>query len=473
LKQKEQKGDNLNPLEFAANQIGSELSRNLQQASNEAHAGMDIFRKIAIEKYNVDIEFKKGNFFEYIEACKFNVDAVEKEKGIRAVVTHAIGKPHDPADILLKDGNRTVEVQAKVHERISEYAFDMRNDKYHNMQRLVPKDKTEEVNNLLQKRIGNGNINEDKYQNAKENLTGKLSDKHMDVASKGTSTQELYEAGKNPSLYATKFEIQQYAKEVGVTAANQAASSAIITGVILSVKATFDVLQDKKKFNQAIREVTRETTKAGAKGGVIGFLSSLIRIGANAKNVTLISEASAATALAGGMLDLGIVVYDYTKGEIDNTQLKNQILDTGVKVVSTVYISKAVALTLGVSNVFIPMAAYTISYYVILACRSIYQDAKLKEEEYNRVASLYEEATKALKEQRIQLENYIHEYVHTNRTRLMGFISDLENAMITQGQFDKVIYNMNSFATSYGQELRYTDFNDFKSMMKNKGEITL
>lgn len=473
MKQKEQKYNGLTPSEFAANQIGSALSRNLQQASNEAHAGMDLFRKIAAEKYNVDIEFKKGNFFEYIEACKFNVDAAEKGKGIRAVVTHAIGKPHDPADILLKDGNRIDAVQAKVHDRISEYAFDMRNDKYHDMQRLVPKDKADEVHNILDKRIGNGNINEGKYQNAKENLTGKLSDKQTEVASKGTSTQELYEAGKSPSLYATKFEIQHYAKEVGATAANQAASNAIIIGVVSSVKATFDVLQDKKEFKQALREVTRETSKAGAKGGVTGVLSSLIRIGANAKSVPLLSEASAATALAGGMLDLGIAVYDYTKGDINATQLKRQISDTGVKVVSTVYISKAVAMTLGVSNVFVPMAAYTLSYYVISACRSIYQDAKLKEEEYNRVASLYEEATKALREQRLQLENYIQEYVQTNRALLMGFISELENSMNNPGQFDKAIYAMNSFATSYGHELRYTDFNDFKSMMKSKGDITL
>lgn len=471
--EKKKKYSSVKPSEFAAAQIGSELSKNAINASNEAINGMNLFRDIAKEKFNVPIDQKKGNFFEYIEACKFNIDSAEKGKSIRAVLTHAIGKPHDPADILLVDNDKVVEeVQAKVYSNDTELMKQLLDPKYKHMQKLVTSDKEERIKELAKKRMVPGSINEERYENVYNTVTGKLKSDAEGVSSKGTSEAELMKAAEDPNAYAKRIEFHQFTKEVAVVAANQAVCSMVVGGAISALKNGFDVLNDRKKLDEAIADITKDIVKSGVRGGATGILSSLIRIGATKKSIPLLSEASSAIALASGMLDIGIAVYSYALGEIDEKGLKEKLTEVGVKTISTVYVSKAVELALGVSGVFIPIAAYTLSYFIYASCKNIYTNAKLNAEQANRVAALYEEAAKEIRNQRLEIQKQIEIYIKKQRDLFNNFIENIEYAMETNN-FDVAIASMDNFALNFGKKIKYTDFGEFKEMMTSKDDLII
>ena len=91
--------------------LGNQMSQNAQMATNAATEGMRLFQ----EKVNSSIiqngqfEFYKGNLFEYIEAAKFNTEAARLGSSTRAVVTDAIGRSADAADIELVSGGKVLE----------------------------------------------------------------------------------------------------------------------------------------------------------------------------------------------------------------------------------------------------------------------------------------------------------------------------------------------------------------------------
>lgn len=120
-----------------------------------------------------------------------------------------------------------------------------------------------------------------------------------------------------------------------------AASVAVTTGIVSGVSNCFAVLNDEKELSAAIRDVTKDVAKGAIRGGVTGTLSSAIRHkGIKAGNI-LLSDSTAATIMAGGIIDGGVALYAYAKGEIDGSGLVHQLTDTTIKSVSTIFLYKS------------------------------------------------------------------------------------------------------------------------------------
>ena len=462
--------------DFISVQLGGLFSKNVVNATNEAVDGMDLLRQAYESKINVGIEIKQGNFFEYIEATKFNIDAAQKGEDIRVVVTEAIGKPHDPADIWIrKNGGILEKVQAKSSKKAS-YAANMLTDsKYNDMQKLTNSDRADDVKELARKRMVKGTLKENEHKDTYENVTGEL--KYKNISSGGTSYGEAIDATQNTPQYIKNLEMKQFKNEIKTSSINTAATSAIIGGSVSVLKNGIEVYKNDKALENAIVDITKDTVKSGARGAISGGLASGIRIGAqklgNNGVSNLLSSSTASITLASAMLDVGVSVYSYAKGDISPDELKDKMAEVSIKTISTVYISQAAQVSLGLApGAFVPIAAYTLSYYVYASCKTVFDNAKLKEEEAEKIVALYNEAIMNLEEQKVEMQKSIQNKLETNQKMFSNLIESLDMG-ISNNNLDKSIGALESFALSFGKELKLSRFNEFDKFMRTSDTLKL
>ena len=334
----------------------------------------------------------------------------------------------------------------------------------------------EKAKDLADKRAESGSIYSDEYKDVSKNLTDELFDDTVGgsgVKSGGTTLEEIEEAAKNPEKYARQFEMKQYGKEVVNTSANMAAASAITTGIISGVENAFAVIQNKKELDAAIKDVSVTVVKSGAKGGVTGAISSLLHIGGSKANIPVLSDSSSATVIAAGVVDSGVAIYEYARGEINSTQLVEQLQDTAIKATTTIYFTKAATIIFGATNPFIPMAIYSVANYVVASAREIIKNAKLNAAEYDRLAKLNDEATKLVKEFHIQLIEQLDAYDKNQKEQMTKFLCTFDKSIMSGDNCDAAIYAIIDFANETGIALQHTDFNDFSNAMLSSDTFVL
>ena len=473
---------------MAGTLVGNRVSINAQNATNAAVNGMDLFRdKVASPIIqNRDFAYGKGNLFEYIEVAKFNVDAASKGVTARAVVTD-IYDSGAAADILIKEGTRTQrEVQAKFETSAASTVFDQAGGhkghwgKYNGMDRLVRKDDNymaggsllDEAKKLAKNRSESGSIHADDYWDVYEHLEDEL--KYESVTSGGTTIKEVKTAYDTPDKYARDFEKKVVKAEMKATATNMAKASLVTTGIVSGITNMFEVFRDKKELADALHDVGADAVKGGIRGSVTGAVSTVIRYEGIKAGSSLLSDATAATVMAGGIIDGGVALYSYAKGEITAERLKDQIVDTTAKAAATIYFTKAVTAIMGKAvNPFIPITVYTTASYVVACTSEIIRNANLHAEEYDRMTAILEASTKQMNDFHEQFKLQVSECEERQRLMFDRFINSFEYNLKSGENYDQAIYAIIQFADEAGIALLHVDFDDFSDAMRSKEAFVL
>ena len=461
--------------------IGNAASERARNATSQGIQGMDLFREVAEKKRNVAFDQAKGNLFEYIEAAKFNTEAAKQASELKAVVTDSVGRPHDAADIeIMKDGGVVRQVQAKFSDSqnaAADSVFMQKRDKYAGMQRLIRKEDNyvdkatgestsllKKAKSLAQQRAEVNGIYKEQYKDVAENITDELN--HENISSGGTTLDEVRGACESPVEYANEFEKQQIKAEMKVSAKNMAAASMVTSGIVSGVTNMFSVFKDEKELTEALKDVGVDVVKSGVRGGATGVLGTAIRYHGLKSGISLLSDSTAATVMAGGMIDGGVALYSYARGEITPEQLRDELIDTTAKAATTVYYTKAVTAILGASvNPFVPMAVYTTASYVITCTREIIRNAKLNTEEYERLTAILEESTRATKEAYAEFAKHVAQCEERQRNMLNQFIESFEYNIDTGENYDEALIAIVNFANQAGFALQNVDFDDFAQAM--------
>lgn len=463
-------------------QIGNRMSKNVQRGTEVAIKGMKIFKYKGDKLANVGYEQAKGNLFEYIEAAKleknmanagkkpfdiFSVTDAKKEIG-------GIGEPHASDDLrFIKNGKVIGKGQAKVNNNPHNTAKNFVNSKYLGMQRNTTIDQLEAIKFELDKMLSKGEISQNVYNDTIENLVGMATDPETKITSGGTITKELKQfCGENGKVskkavrdYANNFEREQYFKEIKTTTQNVALISAAIGGFGSSVKNMFAVYKNQKNLKEALKDIGVDSGKSGVRGGIIGGISSVLRIFGTKKNVPIISDSNAAVVIAGSIVDSGVAIYEYSKGEIDAYQLKKELENTVLKSSATIYFTKAIQVATVATNTFIPIAVFSATSYMVACIREIIENARLNAEEYKRLTELNEEILKQVKLYHKELIKNMEFYKEKQRYILENFLIDFSNNLKLNKNYDEAIYSIINFATQTGIILQHTNFNDFKKAM--------
>jgi len=457
--------------------IGNAASERARNATSQGIQGMDLFREVAEKKRNVAFDQAKGNLFEYIEAAKFNIEAAKQASELKAVVTDSVRRPHDAADIeIMKDGGVVRQVQAKFSDSqnaAADSVFMQKRDKYAGMQRLIRKEDNyvdkatgestsllKKAKSLAQQRAEVNGIYKEQYKDVAENITDELH--HENISSGGTTLDEVRGAYESP----VEFEKQQIKAEMKVSAKNMAAASMVTSGIVSGVTNMFSVFKDEKELTEALKDVGVDVVKSGVRGGATGVLGTAIRYHGLKSGSSLLSDSTAATVMAGGMIDGGVALYSYARGEITPEQLRDELIDTTAKAATTVYYTKAVTAILGASvNPFVPMAVYTTASYVITCTREIIRNAKLNTEEYERLTAILEESTRATKEAHAEFAKHVAQCEERQRSMLNQFIESFEYNIDTGENYDEALIAIVNFANQAGFALQNVDFDDFAQAM--------
>lgn len=468
---KKNKKEDSNNSNFVASQVGASMTNNIANASNEAYAGMDLLRSEGERMINVLKDKKQGNLFEIIERTKFNMDAASKDLSQRAVTTAELGLPHDPADILIKDGGKVVrEVQAKSSNKASSALFEMSNEKYNGMQKLFNSDKVDKARELAEKRVESGTLKAPEYADTLENMTGEL--KHGEVHSGSTTYDEAMKAADNYNQYARNFEIEQFKKELGKSVKNTAVASSVIGGGISIVKNSIAYSKDEISKEELVGNVVIDTSKSAVKGGATGGISTGIRTVAQKSGNMALAKTNVATSIAAGLIDVGITAVSYVRGDIDSEEAMIQVGEKGFNTMSSVYAGMAAGVVFGPGGALVgSLVGYMLASNVYQTCIDTFKNMKLREDEATRLISLYDESIRVMKEERRNFEKYMEARLDRNYKQFKKIVYILDEG-IRNDDLSSCLFGMSDLANYFGKELKYSNFADFDNFMKTDETFT-
>lgn len=466
---------------FVAGQIGTLASSNYANATDAAVEGMDIFKRMFINKDGMLNKNDKlhGKLFEAIETAKFNIDAALKNSGLNAQVSshptmpNFTSDPHSKADILITKAGKVVkEVQAKCYDNNYQAAYKLKSDSYKGMQRLVPTDREKPLNDFLEKaenRGGGQTIYADNYKDVRENLTGKLYEEN--ISSPGTDYDEAIYAKEHSKLYSAKIQAKQAASEAAVSGYRAAAAGFVITGGCSAIKNLFAVHNDEKTLKEAASDALKDGIDSGVKSGVIGAGGSVIRFGAKKAGIEALEKASPATAIAAGIVDTGATLYSFVKGDIGIEEAMERLGQNGV---STVYGLFAGAVTSAVFSgpvvaVAATTAGYLIANFAYQSCIAIFRQAKLTEEQSERIIAIYEEAIRQMQIRRAEFEKRFEEELRGRREDFSACFDSIDKALINDDP-GKAVFALADFAALFGKSLRFETFEEFDDFMSSSDE---
>ena len=472
-------------LERASDFIANFKSRNAQMGTDASIEGMDLLRWKAERVQNVGFDQSKGNLFEYIESAKLQRN-MGNRAGVRFDKTPLTdvgrhkggwGENTAPDDFRFTHNGKVSGMgQAKYNNDPHRAALNFTNPKYSGMQRLAPSDMVPQIREQLDRMAEKGEISKAAYNDAIRNLQSKgATDPASGISSGGTTTGEIYSlCGKDGKVsveaverYAKKFEVRQYGTEVAATAKNGAVASAITGTVVSGVTNMIDVLSDKKELDEAIKDIGIDAAKSGIRGGSVGALGASIRIAGKANNIPIISDSTAAVTIAGGVIDSGVALYAYAKGEITESELKDELVDTTVKSTTTIFVMKGLGIALGSVNPIAPIIVYSVASQIVASARTIIDNAKLNAEEYNRMAALLEESVKMMQDYRIQMNQYLMECEQEQRDCFSSFIAGFTFNPVTGKGYEETVATITKFAARTEIELQHVDFDDYCRAMSS------
>ncbi|MGE4588703.1 MAG: hypothetical protein AB7E34_03925 [Acidaminococcaceae bacterium] len=476
---------------FGAAHIANTMSHSVQNGSDAASIGSDLLRAKGEKLANVGYEQGKGNLFEYIENAKFMRNyANAGNSPLQSIpVTDApkslggLGEPHSPADFRIVYENKVhEEVQAKVNNNVHDTAVNFTNSKYTGMQRITLSDSYDAVKDQLDTMLAKGEISKAAYHDAVSNLSNGLTDDKTGITSGGTSKAEIElfrgADGKVNSeavrRYANSFEYKQYGVEVSSSAINGAIAGGIMSGIITGTQELFAVYKDEKKISEAIKSIGCAAKKGAVRGTGTGIISSLLRIVGKKNAIPVISDSTAATTIAASVIDCGASIYAYARDEITVSQLMDNIRDTAIKASTTIYFTKAIGLAVGSSGgVFLPIAIYSISSYVLLTTKAIMEQAKLNAQEYNRLAALHDEATAVVRQYRQKLNEEFDKYRADKKVIMDNFIANFDSGLFNTHDYNDAIDSIVNLSNQMHYSIKNRDFSDFCDAMNNENEFVL
>ena len=203
-------------------------------------------------------------------------------------------------------------------------------------------------------------------------------------------------------------------------------------------------------------------------------MSTALRYHGVKSGSALLSDSTAATVMAGGIIDGGVALYSYARGEITAEELREQIVDTTAKATTTIYFTKAVTAVMGKAvNPFVPMAVYTTASYVVTCTREIIKNAKLNAQEYERMAAILQESTRQMDEYHEQFKQHVERCEVKQREMFDRFINTFEYNLETGENYDQAILTIVQFANEAGISLQHVSFGEFQNAMRSKGTFVL
>lgn len=428
-------------------------------ATDALLAGIAEFARAADNLKNKGVDQLKGDLFEFIEAAKFNADAMLKGQDVVALLTRELGAPGHPADMLLvRDGQIVGQVQAKVSATPEALALALREPKYDGMQKLVPAELAGQVRRRAA-HLGGA------HSDTAAGVTGEL--RYGSVRSGGTTHDEAEYAAREPAGYRRRIEADFVASEMEAAAAQGALSGVVVGGALSLVRRAL-AQQEAQDPSELARAVALDAMGAGLRGGATGALAVKIRVARAGRGA--LARPGAATAVAGGLVESLLVVWRCVKGEISPQQAATDLGEIGCSTMGGISAAAASGALLGPAGALLgSLGGYLVSSNVYRSCVAILSRARLAEAEAARAEELCRSAVRAMEDARRELEAQIRSTLARREAVLSGCLAEVD-AGLAQGAPGMVAAGSARLAAACGGRSQFASFGEFDDAMANSDD---
>lgn len=423
----------------------------------------------------------QGWQFENLEVLKFNQDAMQKNRfDLFAATTDGMGRPHDPADILIQDRSSSIlrEAQLKSCNSAPSSAFALANEKYYSMQRVAPIEQHDKIQELYQKRIDAGTLKASDYQDAKNHLEKGVS--HDGVASEGTTHQEAIDAA-NP-VHAEAI-AADFKKKAILTELHQTGHQAGLMGATIGggFALTNEALQfykgENKDFSLALLRTSTSVTQS--------YITSYVTSSA-ARGIAHVAEQNLASttahalvksnghiALAASMVKASKSLYRYMTDEtMTNEELFSDI--------NQITLTGAGAFYYGaVGQVLIPipivgaLIGSTVGYFIGnmihqsgLVSLGEAASVKVARQRRETVEKLCLDAIPQMRGERLKIQQILEENKIARQAFIGQVFDDLDQALMTTdaAQYLRALTSLNG---AFGADLGFQSMAEFNHLMED------
>ena len=433
----------------AASALGADalVSRRAAAGSDEMRAGMEWFLEEVRRRALTDAAQAKGHLAEKIWAAKFNTDAANKGIDLGKHGLDAPGDNNPIFDLKSRDGNH------KYQAKTGDYARKKGTwgkEKYDDVRKVTTKD----------------------HADPRHGIEGEVA---HGGASASVTEGELQFARENPKVYAAFQEMKQVGHEAAVTGGVAAASGAIFGAATSSVANLWALHQGKISGQKAAEQIGKDAIVSAARGGAAGAGSAVVRHVGDKAGIGALTKTNVAAAVASGVIDVSSTVLSWVKGDISAEEAAIRLGDTGCGALSGIYGGAAAGAIFGPAGAVVGSAVgYLLSACVYQSCVATFQEARLAEEEAERVVALCAEAVSRMDEQRRQFEQYAKGRLEARQQVFDRHLERIDAALHhAGGDGEKLRDSLSQFALSFGKKLRHVDPEDFRRFVGSKGPAVL
>ncbi len=433
---------------FAGGQVGTAWAEGQAAATDAVREGMEKFLKAA--QQGTPKDKLKGFLFEHIMATKFNQNAARAGKNVRAIVTGSTkGGGHDAADIRLIGARGERLAQAKVSDNPTWLARKATDPKYDGMDVVTLEDQAEAVNRKLAQRGETRKV-----------VTKVQADR---VSSGSTTTEELARATENPKLYRLGMEARQVSVEALDAGAKGAIGGLVVGGALSAIGNVGAYLSGKVDARTAGRKTAKDAATSGARGAATSALGAVIRRGGS--RIPTLTKSNVATAVASGVIEVGVSVFAFAKGEITAEEAAERIGETGCATASGIYVGAAAGAVFGPPGAIVgSVVGYMAMSWVYQSSLAILRQAQLAEEEASRAIALCAEATRAMDQQRKAFEARLETWLARRDDAFQACLKCIDDALL-EDEVDDAVEGLARLAGMTGKALRFEDFEEFDEFM--------
>ena len=467
------------------NETGKKLTKSLKEISNS---------RTSEKYYDANIKQQAGFSAEVKGAARRNSEKIIKGDSTRTSRTDDLGRINDQlydlADVdvngnIIKGtgsqmkfvGSSPKELLQKLNgQKFKKYLdknvkIDIADDDYDaiigtSSQKGIIDEKIEKLYEQVKKLEEKGKIESaekkleqvKKYEKIKKNLR-----------KSGLTRKEAIEARINPRLSTAK-EISGLAHRAGL---EQAKNGTVILGSILLVRNIVSYAKGEKSPEEAAKDLVIGTTTGAVISYVTAFTGSLIKSSLqNSEFGTLqaVSKTNLPARLVSTTLNVGKVMSNYIKGDIDGTECIEQLGKDGFAEISSAMLA-TVGAALGGKGALSIIGGIVGSTVGYAAAAAVYQElatslkeAKLAREERIRIEKECQEAIELIEQYRREMNVQVKNYLFESICLFSESFIEMDKA-ICENDINGFISGNTQIQKLLGREIQYETQEEFDELM--------
>ena len=294
-----------------------------------------------------------------------------------------------------------------------------------------------------------------------------------DIRDAGLTTEDAIFYRNHPKI-ATLLDIGRTSHQAGTEGAKIGATVAAVVSIFQNA---FAVAQDKKSLGGAAEDVARSTVKAAALGYGTAFTGSFIKGTMQQSTYSTarqLAKTSVPVIALNVCLSLGKCITRYVQGDINETELLEQVGEQGANMLSSSMMAALgqVAIPIPVVGAAIGgMIGYTLSSMFYQSALEVGRQSDAAQENLLRIKEIEAAARALIAVEREALAAFMRKELPALETETQQLISMLESPQTNQ--MDDFANAINRYATLLGKELEFKTIQEFNAFMAESQPLCL